>query len=219
MGGAAPLGTLGDAMADAVITLDLAGKWFGERRVLGPLRLAIAPGEAVALTGPSGMGKTTLLRILAGLDTEFEGRLDAPKRIAMVFQEPTLLPWRDARSNITLATGASAAAAERLLGEVGLAGRGDAWPGALSLGQQRRLALARALAAEPELMLLDEPFVSLDAELVTEMLDLTAAALARRRTASVLVTHSRAEAERLATRILVLGGDPARVVAEERVGA
>lgn len=217
MGGAAPLGTLGDTMADAVIALDLAGKWFGTRRVLGPLRLEVGPGEAVALTGPSGAGKTTLLRILAGLDTDFEGRLDAPARIAMVFQEPTLLPWRDARANITLATGASDAAAERLLGEVGLAGRGGAWPGALSLGQQRRLALARALAAEPELMLLDEPFVSLDPELVTEMLDLTARALARRRTASVIVTHSRAEAERLATRILVLGGDPARIVGEEIV--
>jgi NitT/TauT family transport system ATP-binding protein len=203
-------------MAQPVIALDLASKWFGARQVLGPVALEIAPGEAVALTGPSGAGKTTLLRILAGLDRDFEGGLAAPERIAMVFQEPTLLPWRDARANIRLTTGASAEAAEQLLGEVGLGGRGDAYPGQLSLGQQRRLALARALAAEPELLLLDEPFVSLDPALVEEMLDLTARVLARRSAASVIVTHARAETERLAERILVLGGDPARIVSEER---
>ncbi len=215
MGAVPALGTLGDKMAP-LISLRLGAKWFGPRQVLGRIALDVAPGEAVALTGPSGAGKTTLLRILAGLDRDFEGTLTAPKRIAMVFQEPTLLPWRDARANITLATGAAPALAEQLLGEVGLAGRGDAFPGKLSLGQQRRLALARALAAEPELMLLDEPFVSLDPALVEEMLELTARVLARRKAASVLVTHSRAEAERLAGRILVLGGDPARVVSEEQ---
>ncbi|TPE52245.1 ATP-binding cassette domain-containing protein [Amaricoccus solimangrovi] len=203
-------------MARGVIALDLASKHFGDRPVLGPIAFAVAPGEAVALTGPSGAGKTTLLRILAGLDRDFEGSLSAPARIAMVFQEPTLLPWRDAAANIMLTTGADAATAERLLGEVGLAGRGAAYPGQLSLGQQRRLALARALAAEPELLLLDEPFVSLDPALVEEMLTLTEAVLRRRRAASVLVTHSRAEAERLADRIVTLGGSPARIVSEER---
>lgn len=205
-------------MAAPVIALDLRSKAFGAREVLGPISLAIAPGETVALTGPSGAGKTTLLRILAGLDRAFDGTLTAPERIAIVFQEPTLLPWRDARANIRLTTGVGAETAERLLGEVGLRGRGDAYPGQLSLGQQRRLALARALAAEPELLLLDEPFVSLDPALVEEMLDLTARALARRETASVFVTHARAEAERLADRVLTLGGDPARVVSEEVVG-
>ena len=202
--------------APPVIALRLTSKGFGDRAVLGPLALDIAPGEAVALTGPSGAGKTTLLRILAGLDQDFEGALSAPARIAMVFQEPTLLPWRDARANVALPTGAGAAAVDQLLDEVGLGGRGGAYPGQLSLGQQRRLALARALAAEPELLLLDEPFVSLDPALVEEMLGLTARALARRNVASVIVTHARAEAERLAERILVLGGDPARIVAEER---
>ena len=137
-------------MSAPVLDLALRAKFFGATRVLGALRLSIGKGEIVALTGASGIGKTTLLRILAGLDTEFDGTLRRPERTAMVFQEPTLLPWRDARANIRLTTGASADAADRLLAEVGLEGREEALPLQLSLGQRRRLAFARALAAAPE---------------------------------------------------------------------
>jgi NitT/TauT family transport system ATP-binding protein len=200
-------------MAAELIALALSEKRLGGAPVLGPLELTIAPGERVAIAGPSGVGKTTLLRILAGLDGDFEGALMLPERIAMVFQEPTLLPWRSARENLTRVTGAAPADADRLLAEVGLAGRGDDWPGRLSLGQQRRLALARALSAEPELVLLDEPFVSLDPPLVEEMLDLTARLLDARGAAAILVTHSPREAARLATRALRLEGRPARLVA------
>lgn len=201
-------------MAAGVIALDLASKRFGPVEVLGPIRLDLARGETVALTGPSGIGKSTLLRILAGLDRDFEGRLVRPARTAMVFQEPMLLPWRRALENVTLVTGAAPGRAERLLAEVGLGGRGEAWPGQLSLGQQRRLALARALAAEPELLLMDEPFVSLDPALVEEMLDLTRRLLDARDAAAVIVTHSEHEARRLGGRILRLAGRPARIVDE-----
>ncbi len=202
-------------MAPPVITLALRGKSFGQTPILGPLSLSLAPREVVALTGPSGIGKTTLLRILAGLDEDFTGDIQRPPRAAMVFQEPTLLPWRSARDNIRLATGATAEVADRLLGEVGLGGRGPALPGQLSLGQQRRLALARALAADPDLLLMDEPFVSLDAALVEEMLALTARLLAPRATATVIVTHSETEARRLATRVLRLEGRPARIASDQ----
>lgn len=206
-------------MAAGVIALDLRGKAFGATPVLGAIRLEVAQGERVALTGPSGVGKSTLLRILAGLDRDFAGTCARPGRIAMVFQEPTLLPWRDAAANVTIPTGADAATAARLLDEVGLAGRGGAYPGQLSLGQQRRLALARALAARPDLMLLDEPFVSLDPALADEMLALTRRLLDAHGAACVFVTHAEREAEALADRTLRLGGRPARVLDAVRTSA
>lgn len=182
--------------------------------VLGALSLSLAPGETLAIRGPSGVGKTTLLRILAGLETGFVGERQVTARTALVFQEPTLLPWRNALQNITLVTGCSETTASALLAEVGLAEKAGAFPGQLSLGQQRRLTLARALAAEPDLLLLDEPFVSLDPALVDEMLHLVAALCSRRSVATVLVTHAEAEARALATRIVTLGGQPAVIVSE-----
>lgn len=190
--------------------LDLPGKSFGARAVLGPIRLALAPGERLAILGPSGIGKTTLLRIVAGLDPEFP---QPAARTALVFQEPTLLPWRTALDNITLATGCSPGTAREWLAAAGLAGHEAHVPRQLSLGQQRRLALARAFAARPELLLMDEPFASLDAETAARMLELTDALLTRSGAGMILITHDAAEADQLRARKLRLSGSPAMLSA------
>lgn len=192
----------------------LKGASLGGTPILGALSLSVSPGETLALRGPSGVGKTTLLRIIAGLESDYVGTCAVPGKPALVFQEPTLLPWRSTVKNLTLVTGCSEDRAKTLLAEVGLSDKADAFPGQLSLGQQRRLSLARALAAEPTLLLLDEPFVSLDPHLVDEMLALFGKLRNRAHMATVLVTHSEAEARALANRILTLGGSPAQIVSE-----
>lgn len=189
--------------------LDLTAKSFGPRPILGPVSLTVGAGQRVALLGPSGVGKTTLLRIIAGLDRDFAGTRSVPERLAMVFQEPTLLPWRTALANLTLPTGATRAEAAALMAQVGLAGREAAYPRQLSLGQQRRLSLARAFAARPGILLMDEPFASLDEATRDRMLDLTAQLLDSSGAGLILVTHDPAEAARLSARPLTLSGSPA----------
>lgn len=194
--------------------LELTRRAFGETEVLGPMLLEIRRGERLALLGPSGIGKSTLLRILLGIDRDFEGRLTGTETTAPVFQEPQLLPWRNARANLTIATRISPAEAEAWLERVGLAGLGDRYPRQLSLGQQRRLALARAFAARPDILMMDEPFASLDADTSGRMLALTEGMLTETGAGLVLVTHDPAEAERLKARPVRLEGRPARILGD-----
>ncbi len=189
--------------------IDIRGKSFAGRPVLGPIRLTLVQGQRVAILGPSGIGKTTFLRIVAGLDGDFDGTVSDTGRTTMVFQEPTLLPWRTALENITLPTGVSPDAAQALLAEVGLAGKDRLYPRQLSLGQQRRLALARAFAPDPTVLLMDEPFASLDAQTAGRMLDLTAALLDRAGASLIFVTHDPTEAAHLKAQPLTLRGSPA----------
>jgi len=189
----------------------------GRLDVLSGLALGLAGGEVGALVGPSGCGKTTLLRIIAGLDTDYEGRVQLPDhgKLGMVFQEPRLLPWRTVEANVRLAAPQAVdGILDELFGTLGLAGHRNHYPGELSLGLARRVALARAFAVEPDLLLLDEPFVSLDDALAARLREELAELVNSRPVTTLLVTHDIEEALALADRLFLLSASPARVIAE-----
>ncbi|WP_435592432.1 ABC transporter ATP-binding protein [Nocardia sp. bgisy118] len=192
---------------------------FGDRVVLRGIDLDIARGEFVALLGRSGSGKSTLLRALAELDDDVPGSGDlaVPSERAVVFQDSRLLPWVRVLDNVTLGL-SGAGSAERgraALAEVGLAGREKAWPKELSGGEQQRVALARSLVREPELLLADEPFGALDALTRIRMHALLQELCAKHRPAVLLVTHDVDEAVLLADRVLVL--DEGRIAIDLRL--
>ena len=179
---------------------------FGSRTVLDGLDLDIAAGEFVAMIGRSGSGKSTLLRALAGLDRELTGSVEARGPVAVAFQEPRLVPWKRVLANVSLGLRepSPAEVALQALGEVGLAERAAAWPLTLSGGEAQRTSLARALVRSPSLLLLDEPFSSLDALTRISMHRLVLSLWARHLPAVLLVTHDVDEALALADRVLVL---------------
>ena len=189
---------------------------------LAQLSLQAAAGEFVALVGPSGCGKTTFLNIVAGLDRDFAGdirlasRSDGqPARVGYVFQEPRLLPWRTVYENIALVLPPQrAAVVNDMLQAVGLAKAQDLYPPQLSVGMSRRAAIARAFAIEPDLLLMDEPFVSLDHDTVEQLRDLLLRLWHARPTTVLFVTHDIREALVLADRLVLLSGTPGHVVAD-----
>jgi sulfonate transport system ATP-binding protein len=176
--------------------------------VLAGLDLDIAAGEFVALIGRSGSGKSTLLRALAGLDRDVTGHgsVRVPDSVSVVFQDSRLLPWRRVLDNVTFGLRGRDAEARgrKALAEVGLEGRERAWPRQLSGGEQQRVALARSLVREPELLLADEPFGALDALTRIRMHLLLRKLCAVHRPAVLLVTHDVDEAIVLADRVIVL---------------
>jgi len=188
----------------------------GERAdVLSDVAFTLAHGEVGAFVGPSGCGKTTMLRIIAGLDRDFDGAVARPSgAIGMVFQEPRLLPWRTVEENIRLiAPAVDAATLASLFDTLGLSAHRAHFPGELSLGLARRVALARAFAVAPRLLVLDEPFTSLDAPLAARLRDELALLVDRRPATTLLVTHDLDEAVRLADRLFLLSARPARILA------
>ena len=196
------------------LTIKVRSKQFGDHQVLGQITVDIPVGQRVALLGPSGVGKSTLLSIIAGLDTDFDGTLNRPEgQIAMIFQNPRLLPWRTLTQNIALIPNAGGEdRARQLLAEVGLAEAADQHPEKVSLGMQRRAALARAMAVSPTIMLMDEPLVSLDPDAAKGMRELLRNALDKTSATALFATHDRHEALSIADRVLEMNGQPAGIV-------
>lgn len=183
---------------------------FGPRMVLDGIRLDVRPGERIGVIGPSGAGKSTLLRLAAGLLRPDSGTCrNTFERTRLVFQEPRLLPWRSVAGNLDIALHAGgvpadeiAARRDRWLARVGLADAARAWPAELSGGMAQRAALARALALEPDLLLLDEPFSALDPALRADLGRLCAEQARATGTALVCISHQPWELAGLADRIL-----------------
>jgi len=192
-----------------------------ELTAIRDFELELKPESMTVLMGPSGCGKTTLLRIIAQLDDRFIGEVEFPaaSRIGFMFQEPRLLPWRTVRENIELvaAPGFSEEYLERLAQAVGIADMLPRYPLELSLGLARRVALARAFSTRPDLLLLDEPFVSLDEKTADRLRRLLLDVWSERPTTAVLVTHNAREAILLADQLVLLAPRPTHVVAIEAI--
>ena len=206
------------------LTISIDEKRFGGSGapLFSGFRAELAPGSVTAIWGPSGVGKSTLLRMIAGTDRDYSGTItigdldaEAAPPPGFVFQDPRLLPWLTTLDNVRVAgAGVGAEAAMVALSKTGLASHGQLYPHQLSGGMQRRAALARALALNSRLLLLDEPFVSLDRALVEEMYRLIEAVIETERPTILFVTHITEDAARLADRVIVLAGRPARIGAD-----
>ena len=188
-------------------------------QAIANLHLEVSENEFVCLVGPSGCGKTTLLNIVSGLDEDFHGRIELGEhhktpRIGYVFQNPRLLPWHTVRENIELAS-------ERplpegllisLLEAMQLTTVQNAYPEHLSLGMSRRVAIIRAFAVDPDILLMDEPFVSLDAPTARQVRDLLLSVWRQRPHTVMFVTHDLREAIALADRLVFLSSPPMQLV-------
>lgn len=193
-------------------------KTFKEKKLnaIDDISFKIAPSEIVMITGPSGCGKTTILNIISGNVTDYEGSFrGAFKKIGYVFQEDRLLEWKTVYENIKLvAPEGREDHAMRIIQEVGLQGFESFYPKDLSGGMRHRCAIARALYYGSDILLLDEPFKSLDSKLRREMLELVHKIRKKEKTAVLFVTHDLDEALKLADRILVLSKRPSRIAEE-----
>ena len=194
-----------------------------ENTVLRDVSFEVSPREFVVLTGPSGCGKSTLLNIVAGIDNDYEGEINlgsASPRMTFIFQTPRLLPWRTIRENLMLSLpdgDPRQSNVDAILDRVGLTEAKNAYPERTSLGMQRRAALARGFIQEPDILLMDEPFVSLDDPTAHGLRELLVDLWNSRPTTVMFVTHDRNEAVMLATRILRLVPGSASIDADETV--
>ncbi len=188
---------------------------------IADLNLNLKSGEFICLVGPSGCGKTTLLNIIADLDNDYQGSIELSRqsirpKIGYIFQNPRLLPWRTVRENIELVVEESLSAniIDNLLEVMQLTPSQHVYPERLSLGMSRRVAITRAFAVDPDLLLMDEPFVSLDAPTARQVRALLLSLWQQRPHTVLFVTHDLREAIALADRLIFLSASPMSVISE-----
>jgi ABC-type nitrate/sulfonate/bicarbonate transport system ATPase subunit len=207
------------------VLIEGVSRVFPGTRALDETNLGVEDNDFICILGPSGCGKSTLLRIVAGLDTPTTGRVllegqpverPGPDR-GMVFQSYTLFPWLTVRENILFGTRSTTEKADRLIGQVGLRGFENHYPKMLSGGMQQRTALARALANDPKILLLDEPFGALDNQTRALMQELLLGIWEADRKTVLFVTHDIDEAIFMANRVTVMSARPGRIKSELRV--
>jgi NitT/TauT family transport system ATP-binding protein len=210
------------AGGSALLEVKIDQKFFvtaaGERlEVLRNVHFALGRGEVGAFVGPSGCGKTTMLRIVAGLDCDYRGHISRPfgTRAGMVFEEPRLLPWRSVEDNVRLVMQeVDDARLSALFAVLELTKHRTHYPGELSLGLARRVALARAFAIDPDILILDEPLASLDKALAARLRNELITLVDSRPLTTLLVTHDVSDAARLGDRIFVLATRPMCIATE-----
>ncbi len=207
-----------ETLTTDILTADIRSKVFdasegGVMHAIDNLNFSLKSETFTCVIGPSGCGKTTTLRLLLGLDPDFDGKIDFPQSQTMtaVFQEPRLLPWRTVEQNVRLVLPADGkgVALDELFEELGLEDVRQFYPGELSLGMARRAALARAFAVMPDLLILDEPFVSLDDATAERLRELLLSLWKSTSCTALMVTHNVEEAAMLADEIIVLSARPA----------
>ena len=188
---------------------------------IADLNLTLKSGEFICLVGPSGCGKTTLLNIIADLDNDYQGKIglsqqSSQPKIGYIFQNPRLLPWRTVRENIELVVDdpLSTHIIDSLLELMQLTASQHVYPERLSLGMSRRVSITRAFAVEPDLLLMDEPFVSLDAPTARQIRTLLLSLWQQRPHTVLFVTHDLREAITLADRLIFLSDSPMSVISE-----
>jgi len=204
-------------MLDVNIKLKAFQSALGTRlEAIRDLQFSVPAQSFVCVLGPSGCGKTTTLRMILGLDSDYQGEVSVGGngRVAAVFQEPRLLPWRTVRQNVELCISNNLSSDElaELFEQLGLSKLLDFYPSELSLGLARRVALSRAFAIKPELMILDEPFVSLDDDTAARLRALLLSVWQARPTTALMVTHNVREAAELADTVLLFADRPTRVI-------
>lgn len=207
----------GAGEGEALLILQGLERRFGTDAGIRKIDLTLRAGEILGICGVSGCGKSTLLRLIAARETPTAGRIERRfERLGMVFQEPHLLPWLTARDNVALVRRDSAqesrAAADVALASVGLEHARHQYPAQLSGGMRQRVGIARALAADADLLLMDEPFSSLDYFTSLDLLELVRRRVLERNIAVIFVSHDVREAARLCDRVAVMGGSPGRFI-------